>query len=64
MKFFLFFLIVFVSFALLIISNNSLSFLDDGNIKIFFGLYGDWFDKVFLNFKGISGNAVKMDWLP
>ena len=64
MKFLLFFLIVFVSFALLIISNNNLSFLDDNNIRLFSEFYGNWSDQVFSNLRVISGNAVKMSWTP
>jgi len=64
MKILLFFLIVFSFFALLIISNNNLSFLHDENIKIFFNMYMSWIDSVFLNMKFITGNAVGMNWLP
>ena len=64
MKILLFFVIVFMFFALLIISNNNLAFLDDNNISVFFNMYSAWIDKVFLNLRSISGNAVSMSWAP
>jgi hypothetical protein len=64
MKFLIFLVIAFMFFALLIISNNDLSFLDDDNIKIFFNMYVSWLDKVFSNMGGVSGNVVESNWLP
>lgn len=64
MKVVIILLMFFVLGSLLIISNNNLAFSDSENIDRFKELWGDWINKVFMNFKGITGDVIGMDWSP
>lgn len=56
--------IFFILNALLIISNNELSLIEDKNIKKFSELYVQWLNKIYENSQKITGNMVKLDWIP
>lgn len=64
MKFLIIVLMFFLIAAFLIIGNNNLALYQEGNFGKFFGLYFDWLDKVFGNTQKITGEAVKLEWLP
>ncbi len=64
MKIILFFLMFFTISALLIISNNNLEMYKEKNIENFFGDYFEWVDDIYLNTQTITGNIIKLDWLP
>ena len=64
MKLVILLLMFLVIGALLIISNNNLALYKDENIHEFKVLYIDWLDNVYKNAQTITGNLVKMRWLP
>lgn len=64
MKLVILLLMFLVIGALLIISNSNLALYKDENISEFKGLYLDWLDNVYKNAQIITGNLVKMKWLP
>lgn len=64
MKLVIFLLMFLVIGALLIISNNNLALYRDENVVKFRGLYIDWLDGVYSNVLGITGNVIKLRWLP
>jgi len=64
MKILIFILMFFVIGALIIIGNNNLEMHKTGNLEKFVDLYVKWIDSLYSNFQGITGNAVKMEWMP
>lgn len=50
--------------ALLIISNNDLALYKEENRQEFNELYTGWLDDVYSNVLSITGNIVKLDWMP
>jgi hypothetical protein len=54
----------FILGALLIISNNNLALYKQENLEEFSDLYIEWIDQIFNNFQEITGNAIKLDWIP
>lgn len=64
MKFILVFLMFFTLSALLIISNNDLALYEKENYEIFLDSYVEWLNKFFTNFQTLTGEAIKLDWLP
>jgi len=57
-------LIFFVLGALFIISNNGLTLYNDEDFSDFSELYVLWLDSTYSNVQKVTGNAVKLDWLP
>lgn len=61
-------LIVIISFfiigALFIISNNNLQMYKNENLPVFGQMYVNWLGQLFSNTQKISGEAVKLNWLP
>jgi len=49
---------------LLIISNNHLQMYKSENIKNFFTLTINWLDSIYSNAQKITGEAVRLEWLP
>ena len=64
MKALIFVMLFFIASALIIISNNDLSFYKGENVKTFSQLYFNWLDNVYSNVHAITGNVIKMDWFP
>jgi hypothetical protein len=64
MKLTIIILMILILTCLLIISNNNLAFSNSENFKEFGELWLDWIDKVFLNFKDVTGQVIGMDWSP
>ena len=64
MKIFIFIFMFFILSALLIISNNNLALHEKENLNQFSEIYTDWLNQVYINTQTITGNIVKMDWLP
>lgn len=54
----------FMISALIIIGNNSLEMHKTENFGKFLDLYVKWLDDLYANFQGITGLAVKMEWMP
>ena len=50
--------------ALLIISNNDLALYEKENYEIFLDSYVGWLNKLFTNSQTLTGEAIKLDWLP
>lgn len=57
-------MIFLVFSALLIISNQSLEMYKQKNVVTFVDLYSKWIGDLFSNFKTLTGQAIKMDWVP
>jgi hypothetical protein len=57
-------MILFILSALLIISNNELKMYHHDGIVTFVDLYLDWTENILSNIQGITGEAVKLKWLP
>ena len=64
MKVLIFVLMFFVLSALVIISNNGLALSDDENLKEFGDLYLNWAERIYSNVQGVTGEVVRMEWLP
>lgn len=64
MKLLIFLLMFFVIGALVIIGNNDLEMHRAENLEKFADLYSKWIDSLYSNFQGITGNAIKMEWMP
>ena len=54
----------FLISALMIISNNNLSMYKQENLEEFSELYVGWVDQVYVNIQTLTGNAIRMDWVP
>ncbi len=50
--------------ALLIISNNDLALYEKENYEIFLDSYVGWLNKLSTNSQKLTGEAIKLDWLP
>jgi len=50
--------------GLLIISNNNLALHKKENIIKFKDLYLDYLDKIYLNLQQLTGEVVRVDWVP
>lgn len=64
MKFVIFILMFFVIGALFIIENNGLVLSKSNNITIFFELYAEWINSLYLNLQILTGRVIQMDWFP
>jgi len=64
MKILIFILMFFVLGTLLIISNNNLSMHNHEDTVVFSKLFVGWMDNIFSNFKTLTGNTGKLDWMP
>jgi hypothetical protein len=50
--------------ALFVISNNNLAMHKEENLEKFSELYIQWVDQIYINFQTLTGEAVRLDWLP
>ena len=50
--------------ALLIINNNDLALYKQENVEEFSTLYIQWLNDIYSNMQSLTGNVVKLDWLP
>ena len=64
MKIYLIIAMLVLMNAFFIISNNDLALKDGENIKTFFSLYFDWVKDIGNNITELTGNIVKLDWVP
>ena len=64
MKILLIVMMFFVISGLFIISNNNLAMYKQENIVNFVDMYTKWINNIFSNTGEITGQAIKMDWLP
>lgn len=64
MKLLVIILMFFIIGALFIISNNNLAMYKQENFEKFSELYVEWFNSIYVNIQTLTGEAVKLDWLP
>ena len=64
MKFIIIVLMFFTLSALLIISNNDLALYEKENYEIFLDSYAEWLNELFTNSQKLTGETIKLDWLP
>jgi len=63
MKVILIIMVFLLMNAFFIISNNSLSLKEEGNIGKLYDLYTSWLGKVVDNLAKITGEIVRLDWV-
>lgn len=64
MKFFLVLFLFLILGGLLIVSNNEINFLDEGDFDFFSGAYVSWVSGIFYNLKSVTIQVFNMSWLP
>ena len=64
MKILIIILMFFAVSALMMISNNNLALCKQEHAKLFFELYSEWMNQVYLNVQMLTGEIVKLNWLP
>ena len=64
MKILMIVLMFFFISGLLIISNNNLTMCKPENVEKFSELYTQWINQVYLNAQWLTGEVVKLSWLP
>ena len=64
MKILMIFFMLFVVGALFIISNNNLAMHKKENFEKFSELYTRWIDQIYINSQTLTGEVIKLDWLP
>ncbi len=64
MKLLIFLFMFFILVGLVIIQNNNLSLMNDTNIVAFTGLYLNWIDSLYSNIQSLTGQVVKLNWIP
>ena len=64
MKVLIFVLMFFILGSLLIISNDNLFLSNSEDAKTFGTIWIDWVEKIYGNSLSITGNLVKMNWVP
>ena len=64
MKIILIVMMFFIISALFIISNNNLAMYKQENIVNFVDTYTKWISHISSNTEKITGQVIKMDWLP
>jgi len=64
MKILIIILMFFILGSLLIISNNNLIMFKKENVEKFSELYLGWINQIYLNFQILTGEIIKLNWLP
>lgn len=64
MRIFLVFLMIFLFGMLLIVSNNHLELYKEEDRMVFTSLLVEWSNQIYFNMQKITGNIVKMKWVP
>lgn len=57
-------MIILITSALLIVSNNNLALYKNENLPKFSHLYFDWLGKIYENILTSTEYFVRLDWLP
>ena len=57
-------LMFFLLAAFMIIGNNGLALHEKENMDRFLDLYLEWLNQIYRNTQTITGEAVRLDWLP
>ena len=50
--------------GLVIINNKNLYVLDKNDLQTFSSDYSNWAEQIYKNMQAITGQAIKMDWIP
>jgi len=64
MRFLIIILMFFILGALFIISNNGLALSERQDFEEFKFLYSLWLDNIYSNVLSMTGEAVKLSWIP
>lgn len=64
MKFFILVFIILILSSLIILESNSLKISEKNDLKIFTEKYQNWTNEIYLNIQQITGQAIKMNWIP
>ena len=64
MRFLIIILMFFILGALFIISNNELALYERENFEEFKFLYSTWLDNIYDNLLTMTGEAVRLSWIP
>ncbi len=64
MRFLIIILMFFILGALFIISNNNLALYEKSDFEEFKFLYSSWLDNIYNNILTMTGEAVKLSWIP
>jgi hypothetical protein len=64
MKFLILVLMFFIIGALLILANNNLPLYNQENLELFFQLYGDWINQIYVNTQALITEIIRFGWLP
>ena len=64
MKLAVFVLMFLILGSLIIINNNDLNIYGEEGSKEFVRIFSGWVDGIYENVKTMTGNFVKLDWVP
>lgn len=64
MKILLAIILVLIISSLLMIESNNLSITSKEDMKTLSKKYLDWTGEIYTNIQKITGQAIKLDWLP
>ncbi len=64
MKIFIFLFMIIVLTSLIILESNNLQISEKEDIKIFKNELKNWANEIYLNIQQITGQTIRMDWLP
>ena len=64
MKIMIFLIIVFVMASLLVIESNHLNVSNNQDMQNFKNIYGNWINKIYQNTISVTGDAIKLNWMP
>lgn len=64
MKFLILVLMIFIIASLIIINNNDLYIYRSSDLEKFSEIYSGWLDGVYVNLQNLTGDVVRMKWIP
>lgn len=64
MKFLILVLMIFIVASLIIINNNDLNIYRSSDLEKFSEIYSGWLDDVYVNLQNLTGDVVRMKWVP
>jgi len=64
MKILIFLFMILIISSLIIFESNNLQITDKNDMKTFSEKYTKWADEIYTNLQNITGQAIKLNWLP
>jgi hypothetical protein len=64
MKLFLIIIFILILSALIIFESNNFQISESNDVKNFTNEYSSWINNIYTNIQSITGQAVKLNWLP